>query len=110
MYDTKGATSSDIVIYIGPSSCDAWAEVGAAWYADVPVFGLWAKNEQIGLMRRMVSAWFSSYEALLDTIATHTTNDNNRCDCQQPVSKGVLYKSESCPVHNLHPTKEDVLV
>jgi len=53
-YDTKGATESDLVIYVGPSGCDAWAEVGAAWSRGVPIIGLLSKGEQVGLMRRMV--------------------------------------------------------
>jgi len=44
-YDTSGATTSDLVIYIGPSGTDAWAEIGAAWASRVPVVGLWSKGE-----------------------------------------------------------------
>jgi len=65
-YDTKGATTSDLVIYVGPSGTDAWAEVGAAWARGVPVWGLWAKGEQAGLMRKMVSVWFDRVGVLLD--------------------------------------------
>jgi hypothetical protein len=63
-YDTRGATQSDLVIYIGPSGIDAWAEVGAAWASGRKILGLWAKGEQAGLMRRMVN-WFEEYQALL---------------------------------------------
>lgn len=63
-YDTRGATESDLVIYISPSGTDAWAEVGAAWARGVEVLGLWAKGEQAGLMRRMVT-WFEDYKELL---------------------------------------------
>lgn len=66
-FDITGATESDLIIYIGPSGPDAWAEVGAAYGAGVPIFGLHAKGEQIGLMRRMVS-WFNDYKWLLDEI------------------------------------------
>lgn len=66
-YDTDGATKSDLVIYIGPSGTDAWAEVGAAWAAGVQIIGLWAKGEQIGLMRRMV-VWVEDYRELLTLI------------------------------------------
>jgi len=66
-YDTSGATKSDMVIYIGPSGTDAWAEVGAAWAAGVPISGLWAKGEPAGLMRKMVY-WFTDYRELLKTI------------------------------------------
>ncbi len=65
VYDTKGATQSDLVIYISPSGTDAWAEVGAAWGAGVPVIGLWAKGEQSGLMRKMMDQWFLDYRELL---------------------------------------------
>jgi hypothetical protein len=54
-YDTKGATESDLVIYVGPSGCDAWAEVGAAWSRGVPIVALISKGEQVGLMRRMAT-------------------------------------------------------
>ena len=66
--DTEGATKSDLVIYIGPSGTDAWAEVGAAWASGVPISGLWAKGEPAGLMRKMVY-WFTDYRELLKTIS-----------------------------------------
>jgi len=66
-FDTDSAMTSNLVIYIGPSGTDAWAEVGAAWAAGVPVLGLWAKGEQAGLMRRMVE-WFSSHHRLLGMV------------------------------------------
>ena len=67
-YDTVGATQSDVVLYISPSGTDAWAEVGAAWAAKVPIVGLWAKEEQAGLMRYMVTTWCDEYKAALDKI------------------------------------------
>ena len=63
-FDTDGATKSDLVIYIGPSGTDAWAEVGAAWASDVPIIGLWAKGEPAGLMRRMIW-WTKDFRELL---------------------------------------------
>ncbi|WP_034643261.1 hypothetical protein, partial [Desulfovibrio inopinatus] len=60
-WNLLGATQSDLCIYLGPAGCDAWAEVGAAWAAGVPVVGLWAKGEPIGLNRRMIRQWFSSF-------------------------------------------------
>ena len=66
-YDTDGAMYSDLVIYIGPSGTDAWAEVGAAWSHGVLVFGLWAKKEPAGLMRHMVT-WFTDYRELLKAV------------------------------------------
>lgn len=67
-YDTRGATESDIVIYVGPSGCDAWAEVGAAWSRGVPVIGLIAKGEQVGLMRRMAT-WVGNVRELFEQIS-----------------------------------------
>jgi len=65
LFDTDGATTSDYVIYLGPSGADAWAEVGIAWACGVPVLGLWAKGEPIGLMRRLVAEWFYHHQSLL---------------------------------------------
>jgi hypothetical protein len=66
-YDTEGATKSHMVIYIGPSGTDAWAEVGAAWASGVPIIGLWAKGEQAGLMRKMIT-WVNDFRELLKSI------------------------------------------
>jgi hypothetical protein len=68
-YDLDGACRSDVVIYLGPSGADAWAEVGAAYACGVPILGLWAKGESAGLMRRMVSRWFTDYRELLNHLA-----------------------------------------
>lgn len=64
-YDTRGAVGADLVIYIAPSGTDAWAEVGAAWASGRKIFGLWAKGEPAGLMRKMVSMWFLDFKSLL---------------------------------------------
>lgn len=66
-YDLSSAMNSDLVIYIGPSGCDAWAEVGAAYGAGTTIFGLIAKGEQIGLMRWMAT-WFISVDKLINAI------------------------------------------
>lgn len=64
-YDTNGATTSDMVIYISPSGKDAAAEVGAAWGCGVPILGLYAKGEDFGLMRKMIKKWYVNYIDLL---------------------------------------------
>ena len=66
-HDIKGATEVDLMIYVGPSGTDAWAEVGAAWAKGIPVIGLWAKAEPAGLMRRMVE-WWQNYKELLAAV------------------------------------------
>ena len=62
---STSATTADLLIYIGPSGCDAWAEIGAAYGSGVPIFGLLAKNEEVGVMRHMIKSWFSSVAELL---------------------------------------------
>lgn len=62
------ATGCDLVVYLGPSGCDAWAEVGAAFGRGVPVLGLLAKSEDVGLMRLMIRSWHSSVADLLKSI------------------------------------------
>jgi len=64
----SSATGADLLVYIGPSGCDAWAEVGAAYGAGVPIYGLLAKSEDVGLMRHMVKNWFSSVQALVKAV------------------------------------------
>lgn len=68
VYDFGGAVNSDLVVYIGPSGTDAWAEVGAAYARGAGrIFGLWAKGEPAGLMRRMVE-WHKSVAELLEAV------------------------------------------
>lgn len=62
------ATGADLVIYLGPSGCDAWAEIGAAYGSGVPILGLLAKSEEVGLMRHMIDHWFSSVSALVKAV------------------------------------------
>lgn len=75
-FDTSATIYSDLVIYIGPSGCDAWAEVGAAWAAGTTVFGLMSKGEQIGLMRRMAT-WFKSVDELINSIEFKASINKN---------------------------------
>lgn len=67
-YDTNGAMTSDLVIYISPSGKDAAAEIGMAFGCGVPVVGLFAKGEDFGLMRKIMLAWFHRYTELLDFV------------------------------------------
>lgn len=81
-FDTKWATEADLVIYLGPSGCDAWAECGAAWGAGVPILGLTAKGEQVGLMRRMVLDWALDFKMLLALVD----------ECDDAVAMGRTWK------------------
>ena len=59
---------ADLIIYIGPSGCDAWAEIGAAYGMGKTIFGLRAKSENVGMMRHMIREWFSSVSELLQSV------------------------------------------
>lgn len=77
-YDTHGATESDLVIYISPSGKDAAAECGMAWAKGIPIFALYAKGEDFGLMRKMFIKWFERYTdllALIDSCAKVDTEE-----------------------------------
>lgn len=88
-FDTTGAIMCDVFIYYGPGGSDAAAELGAAWASqikiDVPgwqrtIFGLWAKDEPIGLMRRMVHSWYDRPVELINHvkyIAYKYSNNND---------------------------------
>jgi len=67
-FDSSSAETCDAVIYLGPSGADAWAEIGIAFGAgNKNIFGLTAKGESIGLMRRMVK-WCTTVDELLDAV------------------------------------------
>lgn len=67
-FDTGGATTSDACIYYGPAGKDACAEMGAAWASHVPIIGLWAKGEDIGLMRKMALCWCDNISEVMDVV------------------------------------------
>jgi hypothetical protein len=69
-YDTGGAMNSDMVLYIGPSGKDAAAELGMAWAKGVKIVGLYAKGEDFGLMRRIVT-WVHDYRQMLFEVENH---------------------------------------
>lgn len=68
VFDMNGAMFSDLVIYIGPSGLDAWAEVGAAHARGVPIYGLKAKGEAIGINRHMINKWFTDWRELYSMV------------------------------------------
>ena len=67
-YDTNGAMRSDVIIYISPSGKDAAAECGMAYAKGIPIIGLYAKGEDFGLMRKMMTIWCERYTDLLDVV------------------------------------------
>lgn len=75
-YDTHGAGTCDLFIYLGPAGKDAAAECGICYGQrfngrTIPMYGLWAKSEDFGLMRKMFDAWFERYTELLEAIENH---------------------------------------
>lgn len=73
IFDVKGAAFCDIFIYVGPAGKDAAAECGICYGRilsgkDIPMYGLFAKGEDFGLMRKMFSDWFGRYTELIDYI------------------------------------------
>ena len=65
----KACREADLLIYLGAAGQDAACEVGMAYAAQVPVFGLAAPTEKPGLiLTRAVKAWFPDARALLKHI------------------------------------------
>ncbi len=83
----NAATSCDLLIYLGPSGCDAWAEVGAGFGRGVPVLGLLAKSEEVGLMRHMIQAWYNSVTELMLAVEKMQKTGVSRNGNPQPLSK-----------------------
>lgn len=72
-FDTNGAMSCDLFIYIGPAGKDAAAECGMCYGQrlagkTIPMLALWAKGEDFGLMRKMFDVIFFRYKELLSYI------------------------------------------
>jgi hypothetical protein len=74
----SSVTGCDLVIYLGPSGCDAWAEVGAAYGCGVPILGLLAKSEDVGLMRHMIRSWHSSVNDLMEAVRSLADGESRR--------------------------------
>jgi hypothetical protein len=74
------AVAADLVIYAG-GGCDAWAEVGAAVGAGVPVWGLRMTDEPIGINRHMIDDWFDDSLELLAALT--------KCQPEPEVASGT---------------------
>ena len=75
-YDSQGAMTCNLLIYISPSGKDAAAECGMCYGQrfsgkTIPMYALYAKGEDFGLMRKMFDRWFDNY---LDLIIYITDN------------------------------------
>jgi len=71
-FDTNGAMTCDLLVYISPSGKDAAAECGIAWAKGIPILGLYAKGEDFGLMRKMMTKWYERYTELLNGIEEYS--------------------------------------
>lgn len=75
-FDTQSVMDADIFIWYGPAGMDAAAELGIAWReanlfereSRLEIVGLWAKGENLGLMRKLISTWFSRPGELIEYI------------------------------------------
>lgn len=70
VFDTLGAGMCDIFIYVGPAGQDASAECGICYGQrlagrTIPMYGLWAKSDGFGLMRKMFDMWFERAQDLI---------------------------------------------
>lgn len=66
---TGASGGADLVIYLGESGQDAACEVGIAFNAGVPVYGLGGPLEAPGLiLSRAVSRWFGKVPELLAAV------------------------------------------
>lgn len=72
-FDTIGAATCDLFIYVGQAGKDAAAECGICYgqrFAGktIPMLALWSKSEDFGLMRKMFDRWFSRHQDLVSYI------------------------------------------
>ena len=81
-FDTNGAMGCELFIYIGPSGKDAAAECGMCYGQrlagkTIPMYALYAKGEDFGLMRKMFDKWFERYTDLLEAVSILKVKTNN---------------------------------
>ncbi|SRR5579862_4306589 len=77
-FDTNGASKCDLFIYYSPAGKDACVELGIAWAKKIPIVGLFAKGENLGLMRKTVLRWYDRVQDLLfdlKDISTYKRSD-----------------------------------
>lgn len=86
-YDTESAMGADCVVYIGPSGKDAAYETGLARGRGVPAFGLLAKGEDFGLMRRGIS-WCRDVDTLMMQISILKLDDKQGINPDAPIHFG----------------------
>jgi hypothetical protein len=76
----RACASVDLVIYIGPSGQDAACEVGMAYAAGVPVYGLRGHLEAPGtILSKAVNVWFTDYNILVSAVDTYACSQGQIC-------------------------------
>lgn len=66
---SQACAGADLVIYLGPSGCDASCELGIAFAAGAPVWGVAGPEERPGVMvKGCVGRWFEDMAALIDEL------------------------------------------
>jgi hypothetical protein len=85
-FDTRGATTCDVFVYYGPAGKDACAELGAAWVSNIKTIGLYAKGEDLGLMRKMVSEWYDNY---LDVVSAVTVYKESKAKKEENLNAAL---------------------
>lgn len=73
-FDAAGARFCDMLIYYAPAGKDAAAECGMAYGENRLMWGLYAKGEDFGLMRKMFDRWFSTVPELLKALDNLTVH------------------------------------
>jgi hypothetical protein len=73
LFDTNGAMTCDLFIYVGPAGKDAAAECGICYGQrlsgkEIPMLALYAKGEDFGLMRKMFNGWYERYTDILNSV------------------------------------------
>ena len=76
-FDTFGAMTCQLFIYVGPAGKDAAAECGMCYGQrlagkTIPMLGLFAKGEDFGLMRKMFDGWYGRYTELLEAVEKYS--------------------------------------
>lgn len=78
---TSACGQADLVIYVGASGQDSACEVGIAWAAGVPVFGIAGVLEKPGtILARAVTSWFMDIDALLQGVKMFAEEGNALCN------------------------------
>jgi len=75
IFCTEACAQADLVIYLGASGQDSACEVGIAFGAGVPVYGLAGALEVPGtILSKAVTSWYSDSAALLEAVDALSTN------------------------------------